>query len=89
MFAPRSQQMFTLHVWGYGKKLRAATVTLVDLLLLGGVSFKAPGLTIGVNLAMLFKYSSILSCCTKVLGDDGINAAPQALIMRISPVNKE
>lgn len=60
---------------------------LVDLLLLGGVSLKAPGLTIGVNLAVLLEYSSILSCCIKVLGDDGINSAPQALVMRVGPVN--
>lgn len=58
------------------------------LLLLGGVCLKVPGLTIGVDLTMLLKHSSILSCCSEVLADDGVNAVPQALVMRVGPVDR-
>lgn len=66
----------------------AAACKVSNSLLLGGVSFKVPGLPIGVDLAMFLKDSSIFCRSTEVLGDDGINAIPQVLVMRVSSANR-
>lgn len=49
---------------------------LANILFLGGVGLKVPGLSIGVNLAMLLKHGGILSGGAEVLSDNGINAVP-------------
>ena len=49
---------------------------LANILFLGGVGLKVPGLSIGVDLAMLLKYSGILSGSAEVLSDNGIYAVP-------------
>jgi len=49
---------------------------LANILFLGGVGLKVPGLSIGVDLAMLLKHGGILSGGAEVLSDNGINAVP-------------
>jgi len=49
---------------------------LANVLFLGGVGLKVPGLSIGVDFAMLLKHGGILGGSTEVLSDDGINAVP-------------
>ena len=39
-----------------------------------------------VHLAMLLKHSCIVRGCIEILADDGVNAIPQVLVVRIGPV---
>ena len=55
-------------------------------LFLRGVRLKVPGLAVSIDLAVLLKDSSILSCSVEVLCDDGIYAGAQLLVVWVSPV---
>ena len=49
---------------------------MANILFLGGVGLKVPGLSISVDLAMLLKHGGILSGSAEVLSDNGIYAVP-------------
>lgn len=69
------------------RAVRAESTGVFHLLLLGGVRLKVPGLSIGIDLAMLLKDSSVVCGCSEVLADDRVNSVAQVLVVRISPVN--